>query len=85
MNINILEFNIIWYIKEMKKNESYALSVNGMNIGRNVTESEILYSDITERQFRLLKENKKFLNSDDIDLLKEIAIIKRKSDETWGI
>lgn len=72
-------------IKEMKKNESYALSVNGMNIGRNVTESEILYSDITERQFRLLKENKKFLNSDDIDLLKEIAIIKRKSDETWGI
>ncbi len=72
-------------IKEMKKNESYALSVNGMNIGRNVTESELLYSDITERQFRLLKENKKFLNSDDIDLLKEIAIIKRKSDETWGI
>jgi len=72
-------------IKEMKKNESYALSVNGMNIGRNVTESEILYSDITERQFRLLKDNKKFLNSDDIELLKEIAIIKRKSDETWGI
>ncbi len=72
-------------IKEMKKNESYALSVNGMNIGRNVTESEIIYSDITERQFRLLKENKKFLNSDDIDLLKEIAIIKRKSDQTWGI
>ena len=69
----------------MKKGESYALSVNGMNIGRNVEGNEILYSDITERQFRILKDNKKFLSKDDIDILKEIAEIKRKKDDTWGI
>ena len=72
-------------IKEMKKGESYALSVNGMNIGRNVEGNEILYSDITERQFRILKDNKKFLSKDDIDVLKELAEIKRKKDDTWGI
>ena len=72
-------------IKQMKKGESYALSVNGMNIGRNVEGNEILYSDITERQFRILKDNKKFLSKDDIDVLKEIAEIKRKKDDTWGI
>jgi len=38
-----------------------------------------------EEHFRTLRKLKKYLNDDEIHLLKEIADIKRKANPTWGI
>ena len=56
-----------------------------VTIGRQIDEDYILYSDLQEKDFIKLKKLKSFLNRDEIELLKEIAELKRKSSPLWGI
>ena len=73
-------------LEELNKNEQAALSVSGLTIGRHADGGDFLFSDLNEEQFRLLKnEAKKFLTSSEIQILKEIAEIKRQGKEMWGI
>ncbi len=73
-------------LEELNKNEQAALSVSGLTIGRHADGGDFLFSDLNEEQFRLLKnEAKKFLTSSEIQILKEIAEIKRQDKEMWGI
>ena len=44
-----------------------------------------MLSNIPEEDFRKLKEFKKYLGKDEIELLKEIAEIMRKKNPVWGI
>lgn len=69
----------------LPKNQQAAVSVAGLTIGRQAKAGQELYVDLTETEFRNLKDNKKFLNPDDIEILKEVAVIKRKDKETWGL
>ncbi len=62
-----------------------AVSLPGVTAGRQVEEGDILFTDIKEEEFRKLKELKRLLSSEEIDVLKRVAEIKRKSDSLWGI
>ena len=62
-----------------------ALSMDNVTVGRQIHEGDILYTDIPEDHFRKMKELKHYLNRNDVDLLKEIAEIKRTDNPVWGI
>src|SRR3989344_1510011 len=62
-----------------------AVSMADVTIGRQVKEGDIVYIDVPEDHFRKMKELKHYLNKDDVELLKEIAEIKRKDNPVWGV
>ncbi|MBI4441512.1 translation initiation factor IF-2 [Candidatus Woesearchaeota archaeon] len=68
-----------------QEGEQIAMSLDRVTIGRNLHEGDILLADVTEPEFRKLKDLKKFLTDREIDVLKELAAIKRKENQTWGI
>ncbi|MEM2932932.1 MAG: translation initiation factor IF-2 [Candidatus Pacearchaeota archaeon] len=72
-------------IEEARKNEEVAISLPDVTIDRQVKEEEILYSDLSEDEFKKLKANKSLLTSDELQLLDEIAEIKRRQKATWGV
>ena len=72
-------------IQKAVKNQEVAISIPHITVGRQVFEDTILYSDIKEEDFVKLRQLKKFLKPDEIEVLKEIAIIKRKHNPMWGI
>ncbi|MFH1591871.1 MAG: translation initiation factor IF-2 [Candidatus Woesearchaeota archaeon] len=72
-------------VSEAGKNEEVAISLPGITVGRQVDEDTILYTDVSDKDFVKLKKLKKFLKGDEIEVLKEIAIIKRKAAPLWGI
>lgn len=72
-------------INKAEKNKQVALSMDGVTVGRQINEGEILYSDLIESEFRKLKEMKQLLTKEEIELLKEIAEIKRRENPMWGI
>ena len=72
-------------IDKAEKNKEIALSLPSAVVGRHIRERDILISDMNEEDFIKLKKLKKYLNRDEIELLKEIANIKRKKDPLWGI
>ncbi len=61
-----------------------ALAMDHITVGRQVEEGDFLYTDIPEDDFRMLKELKKHLSRLELDILKEIADIKRKDNPVWG-
>lgn len=62
-----------------------ALSMDGVTIGRQVNEGDYLYTDVPEEDFKKLKGLKKHLSKTEIEVLKEIAEIKRKNNPVWGV
>jgi len=72
-------------VSDAKKKDELAISIPHITIGRQLDENEILFSNIPEQDFIELKKMKKLLNKDEVEVLKEIAEIKRKDKATWGI
>ena len=72
-------------ISEAERGKEVAISMKGVTVGRQIDENDILLSDIPEDDFVKLKVLKKYLNKSEIEVLKEIALIKRKNNPVWGI
>ena len=72
-------------IEEAEKGKQIAVSLPGVTIGRQVKEGDILYSLVNESDYREFKKTKDFLDKDSIEILKEIADMKRKENAVWGI
>jgi translation initiation factor 5B len=79
-------------IEEKKENKSkveapteVAVSMDHVTIGRQIQPGDILYSDINEDDFRKLKELKKHLKPAELEILKEIARIRRENNPVWGV
>ncbi|MFH0798214.1 MAG: translation initiation factor IF-2 [Candidatus Woesearchaeota archaeon] len=72
-------------VKSAERGKEVAISIPGIIGGRQVLEMDILYVDIPESHFRDLKKFKKLLKPAEIELLKEIAEIKRKENPLWGV
>ncbi|MBW2989178.1 translation initiation factor IF-2 [Candidatus Woesearchaeota archaeon] len=72
-------------IDKAEKGKQVAVSMEGVTVGRQINEGDILYSAVPEEDFRKLKELKKYLSEDEKGVLKEIAQIKRKDNAVWGI
>ncbi len=83
------------YIKEIQEEgknvnvigsgKDVAVSLPNLTAGRQIKEGDYLYSDMSEVEFRALKEMRKLLKKDEIETLKVIAEIKRKINPTWGV
>ncbi len=72
-------------VDEAKEGLEVAVSIPGINFERVMKDKNILYSNISESQFRKFKKNKDLLSSSEIKVLNEIAEIKRKSKPEWGV
>lgn len=72
-------------IAEAEKGKQVAISLPGVTAGRQIQEEEFFYVDMNEENFKRLKEFKKLLTPDEINILKELAEIKRKANNFWGI
>lgn len=72
-------------IQEAKKGMQVAVSYPGVVIGRQLKEGDILYSVITEREFRQYKEFKDYLSDEEKAILKEIASLMREQNPVWGV
>ncbi len=64
--------------------QEVAISVDGVTIGRQIQEGDILYVDLPEAHARALRDRKD-LNPDEVQVLEELATIKRKEDPFWGM
>ena len=72
-------------VNDVYEGKQVSVSLPGVTVGRQVFEGLIMYSDIPEQDFKAFKEMKKFLKPGEINLLKEIADIKRKTNMVWGV
>ena len=72
-------------VKQAGKNAQVAVSMKGVTVGRQVNEGDILYTSIPEEHFRKLKELKKYLSEDEVEVIKEIMKIKREKSPVWGV
>jgi len=68
-----------------ERGRQVAASIPGITSGRQIHEGEIYYSDISEPEFRKIKSLSKHLSKPEIELLKEIAGIKRRNNPLWGV
>ena len=68
-----------------KKGDQVAVSIEGVMIGRQLKEEDVVYTAINEEEFKQYKKLKRYLSKDEIEVLKEIAEIKRKENPMWGV
>ncbi|MDD5254248.1 MAG: translation initiation factor IF-2 [Candidatus Nanoarchaeia archaeon] len=72
-------------VQEAEKGKQVAIAVPGATIGRQIKEGDTLYSDIPEPDFVHLKQLKKYLNREEVEVLRKIAEIRRKTNPVWGV
>lgn len=72
-------------VHKVEAGKQVAMSLPKTTIGRQLVEGQEFYTDIPEEDFRKLKEMKEFLSASEKELLKEIAIIKRRHNPVWGV
>ncbi|HJN57339.1 MAG: translation initiation factor IF-2 [Candidatus Woesearchaeota archaeon] len=72
-------------IEKAEKGKQVAVSMPKVMVGRQINEGDILYSAIPEDDFKKLKELKKYLAPEEIEILKEIAGIMREKNPVWGV
>jgi len=72
-------------LAEAEKGKQVAISLPGITSGRQIHEEEIYYVDMNEENFKKLKGFRKMLSPEDIQILKELAEIKRKTNNFWGV
>lgn len=70
--------------QSLEKGKQAAISLPNITAGRQINEGDILYTDIPPPIFRELKKHSKLLSPEEIEILKEIAEIKRREDPFWG-
>lgn len=72
-------------VSEAEKGDEVAISISGVTIGRQIDENDIIYSHITEEDFRKFKQLKKFLKDKEKEILKDVATMYRKDNVVWGV
>lgn len=73
-------------LSEVPKGKEVACAIDGAIIGKNLNEDDILYSDMTEKEAKLLDlKYKKFLNTDEEEVFEEIKKIKKKENLFWAV
>jgi translation initiation factor 5B len=72
-------------LSKVAAGKQVAIALPNLTVGRQISENDILYSGVPEPDFRKLKEFKKYLTKDEIDVMKEIAELRRKSNPLLGI
>lgn len=72
-------------IDSAKKGQEVAMSIQNVTVGRQVSEEEVFYSLPPSREAKLLlKQFSHKLNPEELQVLKEIVEIQRKSNAAYG-
>jgi len=72
-------------LSELTKGKEAAVAVTKLTIGRGADGGDFLITNMSESAFRKLKDKKALLSDSEIEVLKELAEIKRKENDLWGI
>jgi len=72
-------------IEVAERGKEVAISLPKVTVGRQVKEGQVLYSQLHEKEYKKLEENKKYLSADELAVLKEILDIMRRKSAMWGI
>lgn len=72
-------------VESAEKGKQVAISLPNVIVGRQVNEGDILYSMISEAEFRKFKEFREHLTEDQKTVLKEIAELMRHDNPVWGV
>ena len=72
-------------VQEATEGMEVAISIPGLNYERELKDQNLLYSDISESQFKNFKKNKDLLLGNEMQILQEIAEIKRQDKADWGM
>ena len=72
-------------VKEATKDMEVAVSISNLNYERQLKGKTFLYTNLGESQFREFKKNKDLLNGEEMQVLREISEIKRKTNPEWGM
>ncbi|RMD57575.1 translation initiation factor IF-2 [Candidatus Woesearchaeota archaeon] len=72
-------------VDKAERGKQVSVSLQGVTIGRQVNEGDVLYSAISEDEFRKYKEFRDHLTEDQKLVLKEIAEIMREKKALWGV
>jgi len=73
-------------LEKAEKGDDVALSIRGLDVGRDIRKDETLYVNLPESHVRQLVS--KFLNeltSDQKEVLRELIQLKRKTEPWWGM
>lgn len=69
------------FLSQVKKGEQVAVSIEGPTVGRQISEEEVLYTDLPKEDYKILMKSD--LSEDERQALEEIDQIKRKENEYW--
>lgn len=72
-------------VEEATEGMELAMALPGVTFDRQLKEIRHLYANVSSKQFRDFKKNKELLSSNELKVLQEIADMKRKVDENWGM
>ena len=72
-------------VNSAEEGSELAVSLSGVNFERRLGDKKFLYGNISSKQFRDFKKNKELLSAGELKVLQEIAEIKRKKDDDWGV
>ena len=70
-------------LKEAKQGEEVAVAIEGVTVGRQIDEEDILYVDLIESGYKQLQTLE--LNDDEKMAMEETVALKRKDDPFWGM
>lgn len=72
-------------VDEAHEGDELAISIPNINFERQLKDKKFLYTNLGESQFKEFKKNKDLLNGNEMNVLRDIAEIKRKTKEDWGV
>jgi len=72
-------------VEQAEEGKELAISLPGTNFERRLGDKKYLYSDLSSRQFKEFKKAKELLSESEKRVLQEIAQIKKRKDENWGV
>lgn len=72
-------------VTEAKEGQEVAISIPGINYERQLKDKKFLYTNLAESQYKNFKKNKDLLSGTEMQILREIAEIKRKTKSEWSV
>ncbi len=71
-------------VYEAGRGEQLAISITNAKAGKDVNEGQRFYTEINEKEYKTLIENRELLKGDELEILDKIKEIKQKENKIWG-
>ena len=72
-------------VDEAHEGDELAISIPNINFERQLESKKFLYTNLGESQFKEFKKNKDLLTGSEMNVLRDVAEIKRKTKDDWGM